>query len=221
MDRTDIKLNQFKVTYTKRQDCITLRVAVARISGEKYRKAAFRSRPKCLEPSSLHIFLFALATPTHFCRNGIVRVRVSAWTPSRATLLSPDSSDQRWTARGRPRDPHPVDPVRDGDGRRCAGPAGGCACRRDDGPSGRCRGVVGPAPCAPRNALYLLLGKDKAEDCLGQLATPFQDECDSKFNLFNLTKSIPAHGPCLLPPKISKFFKISRHIESLDACMEY
>jgi len=27
--------------------------------------------------------------------------------------------------------------------------------------------------------------------------------------------------PCLLPPKNTKFFKILRHIESLDACMEY
>ena len=27
--------------------------------------------------------------------------------------------------------------------------------------------------------------------------------------------------PCLLPPKNPKFFKISCHIETLDACMEY
>jgi len=27
--------------------------------------------------------------------------------------------------------------------------------------------------------------------------------------------------PCLVPPKNLKFFKISRHIESLDVCMEY
>ena len=28
-------------------------------------------------------------------------------------------------------------------------------------------------------------------------------------------------SPCLLQPKIQKLFKISRHIESLDACIKY
>jgi len=27
--------------------------------------------------------------------------------------------------------------------------------------------------------------------------------------------------PCLFPPKIQKLFKIPRHIESLDVCIEY
>ena len=27
--------------------------------------------------------------------------------------------------------------------------------------------------------------------------------------------------PCLVPKKFSKIFQISRHIESLDTCMEY
>jgi len=31
----------------------------------------------------------------------------------------------------------------------------------------------------------------------------------------------PIHGPCLVPKKFYKIFQISRHIESLDACMYY
>lgn len=102
--------NQTQVTYTNGQDCITLRVA--RISGKKkfVSESRFPDRTKCLEPS-IQLASMSSSSP-NTCRNRIVRVRavgVSAWTPSQPTLLSPDSSDQRWTARGRPRDPQ-VDP---------------------------------------------------------------------------------------------------------------
>ena len=44
------------------------------------------------------------------------------------------------------------------------------------------------------------------------------------FHFYLLTKSDVRSrtlGPCLLPPKIPKIFKIFRHIESLGTCMEY
>jgi len=43
---------------------------------------------------------------------------------------------------------------------------------------------------------------------------------DTVLRLFFISGSLRL-GPCLVPKKFYKIFQISRHIESLDACMEY
>ena len=75
--------------------CVTRRRRKNLLSGKKISKSSFLVPSEVSRTIQLAYLFFFFA-----------RIRpISAWTPSRATLLSPDSSDQRWTARGQTRDP--------------------------------------------------------------------------------------------------------------------
>ena len=38
---------------------------------------------------------------------------------------------------------------------------------------------------------------------------------------WSIVHILGSFGPCLVPKKFCKIFQIPRHIESLDACVEY